>query len=328
MKRYFSVFCAVCLCLFGCKKQETVIQLVMAEVNPADSLSAQMDMAFIQKVDELSDGKIKIQLYTDGTLGDNATVMELVKQENSEVHIARISPATLVNYGCPKQELLDVPYTFSSHEHFQNFLESPAAQEILDEPYQNNIGVKGLFFGQEGFRHFFSTKPLSYIEDFDGKIMRTAGTAVMEGLAHALGSKPVKISFTTLYSALKTGSADIAEQPIQNYYANNFHKVAPYMILDGHQLGLIEVVINAKVWEGLSEQNQSILLEAGAYAAKLSGETVQANENETKNLLASEGVQIVEVGDIAKWQKACADVINSVVQSNTQLYGEIITLAD
>ncbi|MBQ9207602.1 MAG: TRAP transporter substrate-binding protein [Treponema sp.] len=328
-KHFFAVFLLSFLTLvFSCNDKDKTVTLVMAELNPDGSISAQMDEFFVQKVDELSNGKIKIQLHTAGILGDNVSVLKILTQPNGEIHLARVSPAALVEYGCPNHQLLDVPFTFSNHNHFWNFSNSSLAEKILDEPYKNNVGVKGLFFGEEGFRHFFSTKPLLSIEDFAGKKLRTAGTEVVSGIARSLGSEPVQVNFSTLYSALQTGIADIAEQPIANYYSNHFNKVAPYMILDGHQMGIMEVVISSQVWDSLSEQNQGILLQAGKLASEFCNKITQENEHNSRELLEGEGVQFTEVADISAWQKACANLINSIVDTNTQLYGEIITLAD
>lgn len=300
----------------------------MSEVNPSNSLSGMMDSFFIDKVSELSHGSITITLHTDGILGDNAAVMEVMTRPKSEIHLARVSPAALAQYHCEKTNLVEIPFTFRNHAHFQKFALSPAAETILNEPYEKGIGVKGLFLSEEGFRHFFSTKKLTSIEDFNGKPVRTAGTTIMAGIITGLKAQPVSISFSNLYSALQTGAVDIAEQPIANYYSNHFNKIAPYMILDGHQLGVTEVIITSETWDALSKQQQQALIEAGKYAQEAIFKILQESEEKDKLMLKNEGVEFTEITDITAWQKACADIINYSVKSNTELYGEIITLAD
>lgn len=326
-----SVFFALMLALpavFCACRSERTVTLVMSEPNPADSISARVDEVFVRKVEELSKGSVKIQLSTDGALGDNTAIMKVITRPDTNIHIARVSPAALSTYGCGKHELMDVPYTFRSHNHFWNFAASGSAQEILNEPYEKNIGVKGLYFAEEGFRHFFSTKELNGIEDFEGEKIRSAGNSVMNEVILALKGEPVTVTYSNLYSSLQTGVVNIAEQPIENYLSSNFSKVAPYMILDGHQLGLTEVVISSQVWDGLSKEHQEILVEAGRLAGEFCKIITLEAEESAKDALRKEGVRIAEVSDISKWQEACADVINSVVKNHTILYGEIITLAD
>ena len=202
------------------------------------------------------------------------------------------------------------------------------AEEILNEPYEKGVGVKGLYFAEEGFRNFFSTRKIEGIEDFKDKKIRTAGNAVMQGIVKSLGGEPVSVNFANLYSALQTGVAEIAEQPIDNYLVNNFHKVAPFMILDRHQIGITEVVISSETWNSLSKNQQKVLVEAGKEAGEYCKRISAESEEKSKIALQNEGVEFIEVKDITEWQKACADLINSLVNTDTELYVKIITLAD
>ncbi|MBQ4379379.1 MAG: TRAP transporter substrate-binding protein [Treponema sp.] len=302
----------------------------MSEPNPDDSISARVDMAFIQKVEELSNGKIKINLFTGGKLGDNVQVIQYMTEQKKGIHLARISPASLVTYNCKKSELLDIPYTFANREHFWTFANSDIAQKILNEPYEKQIGVKGLFYMEEGFRHFFSTRELASIEDFKGRKIRSAGNTVMADIITCLGGTQISVGFANIYSALQTGIVDIAEQPVVNYLSNNFHKVAPFMIMDGHQMGIGEVVISSSAWDNLSPKNKEILIKAGKYAGDFCKSISEEAEQNAKKQLEEQGAKFTSVESITPWQKACADVINRALTSDNnqiELYGEIITLA-
>ena len=137
--------------LLSCKNMkvkaddEKEITLVMAEVNPAETIAGQMDYAFKTKVEELSKGKIKIDLHCSGILGDVDSVMELMLKPNSTIQIHRMSAVNMAMYGCKKSALLSVPFTFSSKEHFWRFANSESGQKILNEPVEAGLGLKGLF---------------------------------------------------------------------------------------------------------------------------------------------------------------------------------------
>ncbi|MBQ3671465.1 MAG: TRAP transporter substrate-binding protein [Treponema sp.] len=337
-KRSFLVSSAMIVSIFSilaisCKSKKPVIQqeqeitLVMAEVNPDGTISAEMDKAFKQKVEELSGGKIKIDLQMGGTLGDEESVMALLKKPNSSIHLERISAFTLTAHGCQKSSLLTIPFTFSGKEHFWNFAASPFATEILDEPYEKGVGVKGLFYGEEGFRHFFSTKPLSGTEDFAGLKLRITPDAIMKGVADGLKADPLVVGFGDLYGALQTGIVDAAEQPIANYLGNKFHMVAPYMILDGHTMGVTEVVITSECWDSLTEKQRAILKEAGTYAGEICRKISQEAEDKARAQLVEEGAKFIEVNDIAPWQNACEKIITQSAAVAPELYKEILNLA-
>lgn len=318
----FSVFS-----LISCSANKH-LELVMAESNPPDTISAKTDKIFAEKVEELSEGKIKIQLFTDSLLGNNDTVLSEMVKDKPNIHLASVSPDAMVDYDCTETSLLLVPYTFKDREHFWRFASSDVAIRILDEPYKNDSGLKGLFFTEEGFRHFFSTEYAGSIKDLKGKRIRSAGNTMMNNIIKAFGGEFVSISFSNLYSEMKIGKADMADQPIMNYLSNNFNQVAPYVILDGHQMGMREIVISSEVWDSLSKKQKNILLEASKTAQEYCKKYSAESEAEAIKILESEGTHFIEVENRAEWREFCADVINEGVRSQIELYGEIINLAD
>ena len=329
---YATAACtALCLVFFACNKkapaEDKEITLIMAEVNPEGTISAQMDQAFKEKVEELSGGKIKIDLQTGGTLGDEESVMALMSKPNSTIQLQRISAFNIAALGCEKSLLLVIPFIFADRDHFWKFAASKAAQSILNEPYEDGVGVKGLFYGEEGFRNFFATRRISSPQDFNGLKLRITPDPIMKGLAEGLKANPVSVSFADLYSALQTGIADAADQPIANYLANHFHNIAPYMILDGHTLGVTEVVITSETWDSLSKEQRQILIEAGKYAGQVCRKMSQEAEDAAKAQLLAEGAVFTDVSNLTPWQEASAKIIAESAKANPDLYQQILDLA-
>ena len=326
----FIVFAV--LALASCNKKpaasaEKEITLVMAEVNPAETIAGQMDQAFKQKVEELSEGKIKIDLQCSAILGDLDTLMNMVKNGGSSVHLLRLSPQSFASFGCKKTLMLSTPFTFSNKEHFWNFANSETGKQLLDEPLEEGLGIKGLFYGEEGFRHFFSTKKIETVEDFEGLNVRGTNDSAMQGMLKGLKANSSPVNYADLYGALQTGIIDAAEQPIANYLANHFYTVAPHMIFDGHTLGIMETVITEECWNSLTEGQQAILIEAGAYASEFCRNLSQTEEDKVKAQLLAEGATLVDVTDIKPWQNACAEVIKEGSSVDADLYQKILSYA-
>ena len=316
--------------IIGCTKkqvEEKPVTLVMAEVNPAETIAGQVDQAFKNKVEELSNGNIKIDLYCFGVLGDVDTIMTMMQKSGSTVHILRMSVQNMASFGCEKTSLLSIPFTFSNKEHFWKFAESDTAQKLLNESIDVGLGVKGLYFAEEGFRHFFSTTKITGVDDFFGLNVRGTNDAAMQGFISGVKANSVPVNFIDLYSAFQTGTVDVAEQPIANYLANHFHEVAPYMILDGHTLGVMEPVITLEAWNSLSENQQKILIQAGKYAQEFCRNLVDQEEEKVKAQLIEQGATITEVTDITPWQNVCSDVIKSASAVDPSLYKSILNLA-
>lgn len=302
------------------------ITLVYAEVNPLDTIVGQTATAFKEKVEELSGGSIIIDIQHSGVLGSENDVLDTMLGGGGTIDMSRISAFALTSYGGEKSMLLSLPYTFVNREHFWNFATSDLAEEFLLEPHENGSGVRGLFYGEEGFRHFFTVKEIKGMEDLAGMKLRVSNDPVMNGLVEGLGASPTVVSFGELYSALSTGVVDGAEQPIANYKSNAFPEVANNLILDGHTLGAIQVIITDEAWDSLTEEQQNILVEAGKYASDFNRTISEEAENEVLEELKESGCNVVEVEDIAPWQDAVKDVIAENIKGQEALYQQILDM--
>lgn len=328
MKKFFySSFVLVCsLLALSCnknsKKDDKPLVLIMDEVNPPDTIVGRMDYAFKEKVEELSEGKIIIDLHTNGELGNNEQTMAMLLCNSEVLHISRISVSYLASIGGKKSTLLVLPYTFTDKEDFWKFVSSPLANEFLDELYHDGNGLKGLFYGEEGFRNFFSVKPIDNPSDFIGKTVRLPEDRIQHALVNQWGGTPILIGFDALPRAMETGFADIADQPTVNYLANSFYTFAPNLTLSGHVLGVTEAVISSKKWDSLTPWQQNILLEAGKYASecchKISNETEAAALQKLEEL----GVNIIKPNK-SVWVTAALPVQKKYTRDYQDLYDQI-----
>lgn len=243
------------------------------------------------------------------------------------IQISRISAFALTSYGGTKSMLLSIPYTWQNREHFWNFATSDLAQEILREPSENGSGVRGLFYGEEGFRHFFSNQELTGMDSLAGMKIRVSNDPVMNGMVEGLGASPTVVAFGELYSALQTGVVDAAEQPIANYKSNAFPEVANNLILDGHTLGAVQVIITDEAWNSMTPAQQDAMTEAGKIASEYCRSMSEEKENEVLEQLKAEGCNVVEVTDITPWQEACKDVIAENTADQAELYQQLLDFA-
>ena len=303
------------------------VTLVMAEVNPLDTIVGQTDSFFAEKVEELTGGSVKIDLQAAGVLGSENDVLDAIANGDDSIDISRISAFALTTYGCKKASLLSIPYTWTGRDHFWAFADSELAAEFLNEPQEIGLPLRGIFYGEEGFRHFFTREPVTGIKDLAGLKLRVSNDPVMVGMVNGLGASATPIAFGELYSALQTGVVDGAEQPIANYKANAFPEVANNLILDGHTLGAIQVVITDTAWEKLTEEQQAAVMEAGKLAQEFNRQLSQEAENKVLDELKAAGCNVVEVDNPAEWAEACAGVISENTKDQADLYAQLLALA-
>ena len=263
------------------------VTLVYAEVNPLDTIVGQTGSHFKEKVEELTGGSVVIDVQASGVLGSENDVLDAILGGSTSIDISRISAFALTSYGCNKSKLLSIPFTFENRAHFWNFANSDLAPEFLNEPQELGLPVRGIFYGEEGFRHFFTVKPVSGIADFKGLKLRVSNDPVMNGMVESLGANPTVVSFGELYSALQTGVVDGAEQPIANYKSNAFPEVANNLILDGHTLGAVQAVITDNAWNKLTENQQAAVMEAAADTQAFNADLSETAENKVLDELKS-----------------------------------------
>ena len=302
------------------------VTLVYAEVNPLDTIVGQTATHFKEKVEELTGGSVVIDVQASGVLGSENDVLDAILGGSTSIDMSRISAFALTSYGCNKSKLLSIPFTFENRAHFWNFANSELAPEFLNEPQELGLPVRGIFYGEEGFRHFFTVKPVSGIADFKGLKLRVSNDPVMNGMVEGLGANPTVVSFGELYSALQTGVVDGAEQPIANYKSNAFPEVANNLILDGHTLGAVQAVITDNAWNKLTENQQAAVMEAAADTQAFNADLSESAENKVLDELKSSGCNVVDVPDKTPWQEACAKVISENTSDQAELYQKLLDM--
>ena len=305
---------------------DPAVTLVYAEVNPLDTIVGQTATYFKEQVEELSGGSITIDIQASGVLGSENDVLDSMLSGNNAIDMSRISAFALNSYGAKKSMLHSLPFTFESREHFWNFANSELASEFLNEPQEIGLPVRGVFYGEEGFRHFFTKDAIAGIEDLAGMKLRVSNDPIMNGLVEGLGASPTVVSFNELYSALQTGVVDGAEQPIANYKSNAFPEVAPYLILDGHTLGAIQVIISDNAWNKLTPAQQDVIMEAGKLAQDFNAELSASEEAKVLEDLKANGCTVIEVEDKTPWVEACSKVIEENTADQAELYQQILDL--
>ena len=344
MKKFLTIALAVLMALTlaacGAKTEEAApaedttaavepITFVMAEVNPVDgTICGAMDMAFKEKVEELSGGQILIDLQGGGVLGVEADILDGITGGTGTVDICRISAFALTSYGTKLAKLLSLPYTFSGREHFWAFTESELGQKVLDESMDIGLGIKSLYFGEEGFRHFFSAAkyPISTPADCKGLKIRVSNDPVMVGMVEGLGGTVSPVSMAEIYQALDNGTIDAAEQPVANYLANSFQETGPNLTLDGHTLGAMMTIITEKAWNKLNDEQKGWVMEAGKYASQVCREQSEAKEAAALQTLKDQGINVIEVTDLAPWQEACSKIVGENIVGLEDTYQQLLDL--
>ncbi len=278
----------------GSREPELVFKY--GEVNPEENIIARVGLKFAEYVDELSDGRIKIEVYPNDALGDEKYSLNVLQKGGGEVDMYRGNTSQLTGYGFKNLNLFGLPYVFESREGMWKVLEDETlGRKFLSEGSEVGAGMVGLFYTDEGPRNLFTSRKIKGMKDIRNKKIRVQESVLVMDVISALGAQPVPMPYSEVYGSLETGAVDGAENPLPAYISSRFYEVAPYYMMSEHIFSPGIVMMAEEKWNALSEEDQNILLEAGKLASQWNKEHIEAEEEALHRQLNELGVVVIEV---------------------------------
>lgn len=243
-----------------------------------------------------SRGKIKVDIFTNGQLGDEDVSLQQVQAGTLEMCTASMAPITTFQ---KKFQVFDIPFMFNSYEDVWMILDSPAGDKVLDS--LEEVDLKGLAWMENGFRHVTSKKaPITGLESFSGLKIRTM-TAPMHILSfQALGANPTPVPFSELYMAVSQNIVDGQENPIANVWDLNLYEVQKYLSLTGHLYDSMPLICNLSWWNDLPAEYRNIIQKGADIGQDYSRFCNYERESVLKEKLQEKGMEVVEVSEEAK----------------------------
>lgn len=210
------------------------------------------------RLHELSDGTMRIDVYASGQLGNERELIELL--QIGSLAMTKVSASPMEGF-VPEMQIFSIPYVFRDHDHFWRVLESDIGQNLLTSG--DHVRLRGLGYYDAGARSFYTVnKPVYTPEDLSGQRIRVQESPTSMRMVRALGGSPTPISWGELYTALSQGVVDGAENNPPSFHLSAHYEVAKYYTLDEHTYVPDVVLISSYIWSTLSEQEQAWLQQA------------------------------------------------------------------
>ena len=165
-----------------------------AELNPDGHIMDECGDYFAQLVNEKSGGRITIEVFPAGQLGDEKTMYQTIQMGGGAIDICRANTNSLVDFGAEKLTLFGLPFIFRDREHLWNVLNSEIGDEFKGELQEKGTGMVGLFYLDEGSRNFFTKEGIEIrtAEDLKGLKLRVPTTDLMSDTVAALARSPLR----------------------------------------------------------------------------------------------------------------------------------------
>jgi len=253
------------------------------------SHSVHIAMEFMGKrMEELSGGKMKLDIYPSGQLGSEPQCIELLQL--GSLAITKVSSGTLESFVDPFR-LFGLPYLFHSKEHFHKVLDGEIGEKLLltTEPYL----IRGLGYYDSGARSFYTTsKPILKPEDLSGLKIRVMKSPLAVEMMQRFKGSATPISWGELYTALQSGVVDGAENNFPSFVLSHHNEVCKHYSLNEHTMLPDIIVISKHVWDDLSEQEQKWLSTALKESVTYQRELWEISEKECLEEAIKSGVKI------------------------------------
>lgn len=147
--------------------------------------------AFSAEVEARSAGRLKVQVYPAGQLGNEKQQISALQGELQELLIT--TTTNLTNMSEPLR-LLDLPFVFGSYADADAVTMSDTGAKLLSGLEEANL--VGLALWDNGFRSFTNNKrPITTPDDMKGLAMRVISAPVFIDTFSALGAQPVPMPF-------------------------------------------------------------------------------------------------------------------------------------
>jgi tripartite ATP-independent transporter DctP family solute receptor len=246
-------------------------------------------------VKERSGGRIQIVVYPQGQLGSEQAVVEMLKTGALEMGRVSVTQAAEIQ---PELGVFLMPNLFRDDDHKWRVLDGEIGQRILKN--MSKAGMMGVGFQEAGTRSFYNSKrPIYKPSDLKGLKLRVQPSQVMVDMVHFLGASPVPIDYGGVYSALRAGAVDGAENNLPSYLTAKHYQVARYYSFDRHNSIPEIILVSQKIWEKISPSERAILLEAGRESARYQRGLWAKYEADCLHKLQVAGCRFNEVNSVA-----------------------------
>ena len=259
---------------------------------------------FARKVEELTQGRYKVQVFCCSQLGNDPKNIEQLALGGIDFTVSGTgSYAPHV----PTLNLTALPYLVESYA--QGWKLYDESQWLKDQfAKAPPKGFRFLATWEAGFRSMTTKDALNSPNDAKGKKLRTFPNEMMRWTLEAMGFNIQIMPLPEVYLAIQQGAVSGQENPIDTIYSNKFYEVAPHVTLTNHVYSPIPLAIAEKTWQKFSPSDQKAVTEAAQLAAKFSRQFIAGNDDNQLKEMAGKGAKINAKPDVAAFRAAVQPV--------------------
>jgi tripartite ATP-independent transporter DctP family solute receptor len=275
-----------------------------ADAHPTDYPTVEAVRQMGKDLSEQTKGKYNIKLYPGGALGSERDSVEQVKIGGLDM--IRINAAALNNMA-PETIAVSLPFVFRSKEHMRKVLDGPVGDEILAALEAQ--GMVGLAFYDSGARSFYTTKkPIKTMADVKGLKVRVQPSDLFVAMITALGANATPMPYGEVYTALKTGIVDGAENNWPSYESSRHFEAAKFYSQTEHSMVPEILIFSKKIWDTLPKEDQAVIRKTAKDSVPYMRKLWDEREVKSRAIVEKAGSQVSNVDNKQEFQDAMKPV--------------------
>mgnify|MGYP002528858537 CR=1 FL=1 len=265
----------------------------LATASPEDTVTQIFAEKFAEEISELSDGRMKIQVYANSTLGGDRDLLETCADGDIPFVVQNTAPQ--VSF-MGDLAVFDLPCVFDSLDECREKIDNPEFYELISNVYTEG-GYHLLGMADQGFRVMSTNKPVYSFSDFKGQKIRTMENSYHLAFWKAIGANPTPMSFSEVYIGLQQHTIDAQENPYEVIVSNNLYEQQDYVVETNHLPHLLSLIVNDEFYQSLSSEDQKIVDKAAENARNYARQQADERVNDRLNIITGSGTTIIELED-------------------------------
>ncbi len=301
------------------EEQAKVYTFKYAHTQSAEHPRSKSMEYFKEQMEELTDGRIEVELFFGGTMGNEAEVVDMVKTGN--IQGMRGGSWQKAN---PKYFIYALPFMFEDPYQAGRAMDSDIGDQINAGALDNGLYVPACGVAGGARQITNNVRPIKSIEDLKGLKIRTPPIGVIVRSFKAFGANPQEVPYTETYMALKTGVVDGQENPFSNIYDMKFYEPQKYLSVVNWEVHPDPLYINPDWYNNLPADLQSIFDLVSKDAMRYSNNIWLGSENDFLRKMEDEiAVNTVPKENLEGFIEAGAEVYQYYVDEGYFTWNEI-----
>jgi tripartite ATP-independent transporter DctP family solute receptor len=289
MKRSVNVLllAVLCVCFALPALAADKITIKIAGMKPEGEPETLGMHKFGELLTKLSNGKYEVQVFPNSQLGKEDAYIAATRKGTIQMCATGTQTSALF----PAMAMLETPMLFDDLDHARRAMEGKTF-ELINAGFPEKSGLRTLNAFPLGFRHFYSKKALTKMDDLKGLRMRVPNIPLYVNFAKECGISGQPMPFAEVPAALDQGVIDGGDSPFADIVALKMYEITPNITMSGHILVIHSLYVNEPFYQGLPAQDKAWFNKAAKDSADYVWDLMAKLEADAQQKITSGGGKI------------------------------------